>query len=93
VAERDLWDKFWKNKQGEVVVYQHPNILLIAWLILALSSLFALGTIAEVLWYGSLAFLAAWAIREMIKGVNYFRRGLGGFILLIVILAAFRIGL
>ena len=93
MAEQDLWDKFWKDKHGDVVVYQHPNIFMIVWLVLALLSLFTNGTISEIFWYASLASLAAWSLREMIKGVNYFRRALGGFILVVVILAVFRLGL
>lgn len=91
MAEGDWWDKFWKDKHGEVVVYQHPNIWLIAWVLLALVSLFVSENLADVLWHISLGVLAIWALLEIFKGVNYFRRTMGAVVLLLVVLAAFRI--
>lgn len=91
MAERDWWDKFWKDKQGNVVVYQHPNIPLIAWLLLALVSLFVSEKLADLLWHISLAVLAVWALLELFKGVNYFRRVLGAIVLVMIILAVFRV--
>ena len=88
----DWWDKFWKDKQGNVVVYQHPNILLIGWLVLTLASLFTDGKLADNLWYGALVILAAWSLLEIVKGVNYLRKGLGLFVLLLVIAAVFQLG-
>ena len=90
--DRDLWDKFWKDKDGNVVVWQTPNMWLIAWVVLTLASLFINGTVSYVLWYASLAALAIWAIREIWKGVNYLRKGLGAVILLLIILALFKVG-
>lgn len=93
MADGDLWDKFWKDKEGNVVVYQHPNVFLIGWLVLALASLFTSSKLADILWQLSLAVLAIWALLEIFKGVNYFRRTLGVFVLLLVILAAFRVNI
>ena len=93
MADGDLWDKFWKDKEGNVVVYQHPNVFLIGWLVLALSSLFTSSKLADILWQLSLAVLAIWVLLEIFKGVNYFRRTLGVFVLLLVILAAFRVNI
>lgn len=93
MADGDLWDKFWKDKEGNVVVYQHPNVFLIGWLVLALASLFTSSKLADILWQLSLAVLAIWALLEIFKGVNYFRRSLGAFVLLLVILAAFRVNI
>lgn len=91
MAEGDWWDKFWKDKHGEVVVYQHPNIWLSVWVLLALVSLFVSENLADVLWHISLGVLAIWALLEIFKGVNYFRRTMGAVVLLLVVLAAFRI--
>ncbi len=91
MAQQDLWDKFWKDKDGEVVVYQHPNALLIAWLALTLASLFTTGTLADILWYVALAILAACGLLEIAKGVNYLRRAFGVFVLLLVVVAALRL--
>lgn len=91
MAEQDLWDKFWKDKQGHIVVYQRPNALLIGWLALTLVSLFTHGGLADVLGYVAMAVLAAWALLEIFKGVNYLRRTLGAIVLILVVLAVFRL--
>lgn len=89
---QDWWDKLWKDKHGHYVVYQRPNALLIAWVVLTLGSLFAPHGIAEsVLWWASLAVLAAWSLLEIFRGANYFRRILGIGVLLLVVLAAFEL--
>ena len=93
MAERDWWDKFWKDKQGNVVVYQHPNIPLIAWLVLALVSLFVSQSLANILWHISLGVLAIWALLEIFKGVNYFRRALGVVVLVFIVMAVFEINI
>lgn len=93
MADGDLWDKFWKDKNGNVVVYQHPNALLIGWVVLALISLFVSAKLADVLWNASLGVLAIWSGLEIWKGVNYFRRSLGVIVLLLVVLAAFRVNI
>lgn len=93
MAEHDLWDKFWKDKQGNVVVYQHPNVFLIGWVVLAFISLWVNAKLADILWQASLAVLAIWCLLEIFKGVNYFRRAMGGFVLLLVILAVFRVNI
>ncbi|HEY1063879.1 MAG TPA: hypothetical protein VGE30_01115 [Candidatus Saccharimonadales bacterium] len=93
MADGDLWDKFWKDKHGNVVVYQHPNIFLIAWVILALISLFVNEPLSDLLWHISLGVLAIWSLLEIFKGVNYFRRLFGGFVLLLVVLAVFRVAI
>jgi len=89
---QDLWDKFWKDKDGNYAIFRRPNALLIAWVVLTLGSLFAPHGIAEnVFWWASLAVLAAWSLLEIFKGVNYFRRVLGVLVLVLVILAAFKL--
>lgn len=87
MAQQDLWDKFWKDKHGDVVVYQHPNAFVIAWLVLTLVSLFTTGKVADIFWYVALAVLTVWALLEIFKGVNYLRRVFGGFVLLLIVVA------
>lgn len=91
MARQDAWDKFWKDKDGEIVVYQHPNFLLIGWLVLALASLFTTGRLADTLWYIALAVLTVWSLLEIVRGVNYFRRLFGGVVLVLVLVALFRL--
>lgn len=89
---QDWWDKFWKDKDGNVVIYSRPNALLIAWVVLTLASLFApRGMFEAIFWWASLAVLTAWSLLEIFKGVNYFRRTLGALVLIMVILAAFKL--
>lgn len=75
---QNLWDRLWKARNGSVVIFQTPNIWLIAWAGLALASIFVPRGIAQniMYWSGS-AFLVVWALLELFQGVNYFRRGLG----------------
>lgn len=90
-ANHDWWDKFWKDKHGDVVVYQHPNIWLIGWLVLTLISLFLTGTPADVLWYVALGLLTIWALLELLRGVNYLRRTVGAAVLLLIVIAVFKL--
>lgn len=92
VRQQDLWDKFWKDKTGRIVVWQRPNVWLIAWVVLTLVSLFLNGVVSNIIWYVALADLALWAVLEMWKGVNYLRRLLGLIVLVLVIMAVFKVG-
>lgn len=93
MADGDLWDRFWKDKDGNIVVYQHPNFILISWVLIAFVSLFVKQPLSDILWNISLGVLAIWSILEMWKGVNYFRRLFGAVVLLLVVLATFRIAI
>lgn len=90
--QQDWWDKIWKDKTGKVVIYQHPNIPLIIWLVLTVLSIFVNGTLSNLVWWAAMAVLGLWAILEIWKGVNYFRRALGAVVLVMVVLALFRVG-
>jgi hypothetical protein len=91
---RDLWDRIWRNRRGEVVIFQTPNLWLIAWVVLTCVSVLASSrTIANTFWWLSCAVLTIWALLEVFKGVNYFRRLLGLFVLFLVVGSAFGIGL
>jgi hypothetical protein len=73
----DLWDKIWKNKNGDVVIWQMPNVFLIAWVIFTIISIVTVGQVSNVfLWLGD-ATLVIWALLELVKGANYFRRFMG----------------
>ena len=77
----DAWDYFWKDDNGKVVIYQRPNIYLIGWIIVTVISLFTEGSIATILGYVGSGLLIIWALLEIFKGVNYFRRTLGVIVL------------
>lgn len=83
----EIWDRFWRDDKGRIVIWQTPNIYLIAWAVLTVVSLFFNGTIATVFsWLGNIALLT-WSILEITKGVNYFRRLLGLLVLVFVIMS------
>ena len=78
MARTTVWDKFWKDGQGKVVLWQNPNLPLWTWLIAML--------LTHILPYGQWNFAASlvsfgalftWAYLEVRHGVNYFRRSLG----------------
>ena len=86
-----FWDKFWRDRRGDVVIYQTPNRYLISWALLATASLFTNGTLANVRWYLSLVVLAVWAVLEIWQGANYFRRCLGAVVIMLIVLMLFRL--
>lgn len=91
---RNLWDRIWRDRRGRIVIWQTPNIWLIIWVVLTCVSLFASSRgMANIAWWASSAVLAVWALLEIFKGVNYFRRALGLVILLMTVGATFGIGL
>jgi len=85
--QHSLWDRIWRDHQGRVVIFQWPNAWLIAWAILAVISLAVSGRLADVCSWASHASLIVWAIIELTKGVNYFRRALGLVVLIFAILS------
>jgi hypothetical protein len=90
VAERDLWDKIWKDRHGEVVIMETPNRWIVAWVILVSMSLLSSSkTLQEVFWWLSIVALVIWSYFEVTQGVNYFRRSLGVVGLVMVIAASF----
>jgi hypothetical protein len=90
--KQDTWDKIWRDRRGNVVIWQRPNIFIIAWVIITVVTIFTTGTVSNVLWYISAAVLAIWALLEIFRGVNYFRRFLGVLVALIIIAAFFKVG-
>lgn len=88
----DVWNSIWRDKHGRIVLYQHPSPLLIGWLVLTIASLFVTGNLGNIVWYVALAVLAVWALLEVFKGVNYFRRILGLIVLVLIIAALLKVG-
>jgi hypothetical protein len=83
-------DTFWHDKDGNFVVLQMPNKLIIAWFVtFILSELIHTQPIKFILSWGAFIMLAVWAIREMREGVNYFRKSLGVLVFLLALLTRF----
>jgi len=80
-------DKFWLDKRGQVVVWQKPNIWLTTWFVTVVAGWFVpYGWPSSTVGWVSLVALIVWAVLEVAKGVNYFRRLVGLLVLLILIL-------
>lgn len=88
MRHQSLWDRIWKDSKGNVVIIQKPNIFLIGWIVLTIASLFIFsrGTLADALAIAGCISLIIWALHEMWRGVNYFRRVLGLFVLIFAVM-------
>ena len=87
MVKRALDWMFRNRRTGDYTVTQWPNIFLGTWLAATLvrvifSPTGAFGT--ALMWIGALA-LIAWAVDEIARGVNPFRRIVGGVVLLAMI--------
>ena len=91
--DRDLWDKIWKDRHGEVVLAEIPNRWLIGWAVLAIVSLLSSSNrTANIFWWASVVVLVIWSYKEIRGGVNYFRKSLGVFALLFVVVSTIGLG-
>jgi hypothetical protein len=83
-----LFDKIFRDSNGEIVIAQIPNLPIIVWAVASLLQLiFPTGEIKtglDVVAFGS---LFTWAWLELFQGVNYFRRTLGLVVLVAVIVS------
>ncbi|MDB5176807.1 MAG: hypothetical protein JWN75_475 [Candidatus Saccharibacteria bacterium] len=81
---------FFKDSHGNWAVIQFPNPLLLTWLLLVIISMFITDTtIKSSINQLKDAVLFAWAYFEVTSGVSYFRRVLGGFIMIMIIIGYF----
>jgi hypothetical protein len=88
---RNFWDKFWKNEQGSITIWQAPNLPLIGWFCFMLASKLAShGTAKSGMQFLSSAFLFTWAYLEIKSGDSYFRRLLGTVVFLMLVVGHFK---
>ena len=78
MEKETLFDKFFRDDQGNIVIAQPPNPPIIVWGVASLLKLvFTSGLVnvgLDLIAFGS---LFTWAWMELFQGVNYFRRTLG----------------
>lgn len=75
-----------KDRKGRIVIWQWPNVPVLAWAILGIAShVLARGKLQTVAQELSRAFLFVWAYLEITDGVSYFRRMLGTVVLVALI--------
>ena len=83
MEKETLFDKFFCDDQGNIVIAQPPNPPIILWGVASLLKLvFTSGLTNVALDLIAFGSLFTWAWLELFQGVNYFRRSLG-FIVLI----------
>lgn len=87
--ENTLFDKIFRDDEGNIVIAQKPNLPIIVWFVATLLKLIlpsdnysSIYLLLDVLAFGS---LFTWAWMELFQGVNYFRRFLGLVVLLATI--------
>ena len=82
-TENTLFDKVFRDSDGNIVIAQPPNPPIIVWGVASLLQLFFtqgdVNTGLEVLAFGC---IFTWSWQELFSGVNYFRRGLGLIVLI-----------
>lgn len=94
MPEQNLWDKIWRDRNGNIAVWQTPNVWIIAWAVLDIVAIFAPSKhVASVAWSIGSAALIIWALLEIFRGASYFRRALGLFVLLLAVGSIFNLGL
>ncbi|RTK94714.1 hypothetical protein EKI60_02295 [Candidatus Saccharibacteria bacterium] len=82
---------WFRNADGQLTLFQRPNILIFAWLACTvLSRLSSAGTFKTGMARLATTLLFTWAFLELTQGVNYFRRCLGAGFMLIIIINFFR---
>ncbi|MDB5161474.1 MAG: hypothetical protein JWO96_854 [Candidatus Saccharibacteria bacterium] len=79
-------DRFLKDKNGQVAVWQTPNLPLIVWAAATLAAKIAVhGRAHQILDLIAFGALFAWAWLEVFQGASYFRRALGLIVLILSI--------
>jgi type IV secretory pathway VirB2 component (pilin) len=83
----DNWfDRFFRDKNGNIVIGQPPNPPIFVWAIASvLQLIFKTGPIHTGLDVIALVAIVIWSLAEIFQGVNYFRRSLGLVVLIATI--------
>jgi hypothetical protein len=89
MRHRTLWNRIWKDRQGHVVIWQMPNWFLVGWAVLTFITLFmsSKSHLGDILTWIAEISLIIWALLELFRGVNYFRRALGLLVLIAAIMS------
>jgi hypothetical protein len=83
---QNLIQKFFTGKNGKVVIWQTPNILLLGWLVfMILAKMLSQGDLKTGAQYLSFGLILIWAFMEILRGDSYFRRGLGLVVLILTV--------
>lgn len=78
MTQNSLFDQTFRDKDGNIVIAQMPNLPLLVWIATtAIKLVFTSGSIYIALDTIAFGSLFTWAWQELFEGVNYFRCGLG----------------
>jgi hypothetical protein len=78
-----LFDKLFRDGNGEIVIAQMPNLPIVIWAVVSLlKTVYKTGKVNLGLDVIAFSSLFVWAVQELFQGVNYFRRGLGAIVLI-----------
>lgn len=81
------WQKFFRNKNGNVAIWQKPNLPLIVWFIARVAQWPLKGGAAHLAWLVGTAAILLWALLEVVSGASYVRRALGVIVLALTIMS------
>ena len=79
-------NRFFYDSNNSLILLQWPTIPLSIWIVCTIATKFVSGTTQNTLGIIATVALTVWALLEISSGVNYFRRLLGLFILLYIVL-------
>lgn len=83
--------KLFLDKDGDVAVWQMPNLPLFGWLVFKIVAMLAgEGTVQDGFTLLSTTFLFTWAYLEITSGASLFRRLLGNVVMAAVVVGTFR---
>jgi hypothetical protein len=92
-AEETLWDKIWRNDEGDIVIFQWPNVWLIAWAIANFISVVSpTRGLSKITWWIGFVLIVIWSLLEIFRGADYFRRAFGLIVLIAAVFSAVRGG-
>ncbi len=83
--QRSFMHRFFRDENNDLVIWELPNVPLIAAMASALLQLFATGRLADffgLVFFGS---IFTWGWLELSSGRSMFRRVLGGLVLLCIV--------
>lgn len=94
MERRGFWANlsyFFKGPDGSMVICQRPNIPLLGWMLFKLISVFMQDkTMKDGFESLSKLSLFTWAYLEITSGQSYFRRVLGGAVMMTIIISYFK---
>jgi len=83
-------DRCIKDREGKIVLGQTPNIPLIFFLFLTIiTALLPDGQLKSSMSQVATCFAFIWAYLELIEGINYFRKVLGGTVIIFIVVNIF----